>query len=352
MREQPLNRAKARSGGKSRKTTITIRDVASHAGVAVGTVSRVLNENSTVEAAIREKVQKSIQELGYKPNALARSMRGLGRSVGIVVSSSTAPLFAEMISEAERVLWDAGYTVTFSSTDGSVDKDIAILDMLTSYRAAGLISAPASEEDARLRAALEEFASPIILWERQLEGFSSVLSDHGGGLRQAMHYLLRQGHRRIALITVPGTVYAGRSRLDVYRTVLRDAGVSPQEDMIVNRGYTAEYGMRETFALFSDRARAPTAIVAGSTQMIGVLRAIRMLGIEVPRQLSLISLGDPDYVELTSPAMTAVRWNARLLGRTSAEALLHRIDQRSSQPSNLPMIPQELVVRESCSNPE
>lgn len=330
---------------------VTIRDVARHAGVALGTVSRVLNGHATVEPAIRERVQATIAELGYRPNAVARSMRGAGKSVGLVISSNTAPLFAQMVSEAEKILWAAGFTVTFASTDGDVDKDVAILDVLRSYRAAGLISAPSSEEDPRIRRAIAEFGAPVVLWERKIEGYDSVVSNQGDGIRQAMNFLLRQGHRKVALLTVPPSVHAGRSRLEAYSQALGEAGISIDPRFVVNRGYTAEYGFQEICSLFADLGTAPTALIAGSTHMMGVLRATRMLGISVPEQLSLIALGDADYVSLVSPAMTVVRWDAALLGRVSAEALLRRITGADTASSRLPVIPQELIVRDSCASP-
>lgn len=337
-------------GGKDMKK-VTIRDVARHAQVALGTVSRVLNDHSTVEPTIRAKVLATIKELGYRPNAVARSMRGAGKSVGIVVSSNTAPLFAQMVGEAEKILWAAGYTVTFASTDGDIDKDVAILDVLRSYRAAGLITAPSSEEDPTIRAALADFGAPVVLWERTIANYDCIVSDQGGGLRQAMNFLLRQGHKKICLLTVPPSVNAGRARLNAYMTALSEAGLSVDPRLVVNRGYTAEYGFQEICALFADPRQAPTALIAGSTHMMGVLRATRMLGIRVPEQLSLIALGDADYVSLVSPAMTVVRWDAALLGRVSAEALIRRINGTGTAAALTPVIPQELVVRDSCASP-
>ncbi len=319
----------------------------------MGTVSRVLNGNETVDPAIGQRVLDVVERLDYRPNALAQSLRArTSRSVGLIVSSVSDPLFATMVNGAETVLSAAGYTVMLANSFGDTARERSVVELLNSRRSDGLIIGVSSQTDPDLIATLKAADMPLVLWERELPlDVDSVRGDHAGGIQQALRLLFQQGHTRIGLITAPAEVYTGMVRVKAFLDMHKKQGLTPNPKFIVARGYSADYGFYEANIMLQAGAERPTALLAGGNQMVGVLKAIRMLGVEVPRQLSLICLRDPDLATLVTPQLTVIRWDIGMVGRLAAGRLTARIEGDISPPQHL-IVPTEIVLRESCAPPE
>lgn len=331
---------------------VTILEVARAAGVSLGTVSRVINENATVRAPVRTRVLQAIEQLGYVPDARAQSLRTQATmTIGCIVSDISNPLFSGAVSTAEQTLKAAGYTMVLTSSHDSTEREIEILSVFRRRRLDGLITTISREADPRIRTHLEQLEMPVVLLERTIAlEADSVVTDHFNGAYQATNYLLMLGHRRMGLITVTQEATPGRERARGFRQAHADFGVPLDETCSAFHGFSAEYGYHAAYEFLS-ASSAPTAIIAGANQMVGILRATRALGLDVPRDLSLISFGDTDLAELHSPPLTVVRWDNARTGRVAAEQLLSRISGSArSGPLNV-VLPSELVLRKSCAPP-
>lgn len=331
---------------------VTMRDVARSAAVSVGTVSRVINKKATVRQDIRVRVKNAMTDLGYVPDAVAQSMRaGSTMAVGCMVSDVSNPLFASAVSAAEQVFRDNGYTMMLTNSSDSAAREMEILSLVARRRLDGMICTLSDDSAADLIARIQTAPIPIVLLERSVEApIDSVATDHYGGALQAFDYLLALGHRRIGLITVTPDALPGRERLRAYLDAHRKAGLSHEPNLLANHGFSAEFGYRMAYEMLTSD-RAPTALVAGANQMVGVLRAVRVLGLEAPRDLSLISVGDTDLAELFSPPLTVVRWATHKVGATAAEILISRLNGRGRKGPLKIMLPAELVLRGSCDPP-
>lgn len=329
---------------------VTIRDVARTAGVSLGTVSRVLNRNRSVSESIRERVLQTINALGYQPDAVAQSMRTQAtRTIGIIVPDVSNPLFSNVVSAAEAVLTEAGYSTLLANNHDSVDREIELVNMFRRRRTDGLLTSVSHEGEPRLTDAYRSAGIPVTAIERELAvATDSVGADHAGGIEQAVRYLIMLGHRRIGMITVPTAGRPGRERVRGFRATLAAAGISPDPALIVAEGYSAEYGFSSAHGMLS-LAAAPTAILAGGNQMSGVLKAARMLGRRVPDDLSLIILGDSDLASLVVPPLTAVRWDIQEVGRSAARLMLSRLQVGHDEPPRRVVMPTELILRQSCA---
>lgn len=330
----------------------TIRDVARLAKVSLGTVSRVINNNRTVRDAVRAKVLEAARTLGYVPDAVAQSMRTqTTRAIGCIVSDVANPLFASVVSGAEEVINRAEYNMVLTNSSESLSRETEILELFRRRRLEGVMMTMSREDDPATVTLIQNLRAPVVLIERESSaGVDSVASDHYAGTLQAMGYLLMLGHRRIGLITVTRAALPGRARARAFEAALQAAGVPLDPRLMAGSGFTADYGYNAAYEMLM-LPEPPTAIVAGANQMVGVLKATRALNIDMPRRLSLISLGDTDLAELHSPPLSVVRWDSKKVGATAAQLLLSRLSNKSPRDPQRIVLPTELVVRQSCAPP-
>jgi LacI family transcriptional regulator len=332
---------------------VTIQDVAKRAGVSLGTVSRVLNGQKSVGPEIRARVEQAIIDLGYRPNAVAQSMRrGNSRAVGIMLREFTLPVLAGFIKAVQQVLRGAGYSLILAGSDDQREREIELLDALSSRRIDGLILTTSSEADEDLlqrRAALQV---PVVLLDRTVPAtFDALLIGHRAAVRRAVEYLLKLGHRRIALLTGAESVRPAAERVLGYRDAFERAGIELDLDLIRARNFGAEFGYRETLILLGRRP-PPTALIAGGIAMLpGVLRAVRERGLRIPDDVSIIGSCDSDLAELGTPPVSVLRWDYARLGRVAAELLLERIEGDRNGPPRQIEVDAELVIRGSCGPP-
>jgi len=332
---------------------LTIRDVAAAADVSLGTVSRVLNESPAVRPAMRARVLETMRELGYQPNAIAQSMRRQDtRVIGCLVTFVSHPVFTSTVTAAEAVLREAGYAMVLANTGDRTAREIEMFEFFRRRRVDGLITTLGSESDPNAIRALKDLHAPVVLLEREVDGyFDSVFSDSGGGCYTATRYLLELGHKRIALVTSATTNRPGRERQNSFRKAYAEFGLQPDGELIRTWISSAEFGFRESYSLLSGPT-PPTAVIAGVYELVGLMRAIRVLQLRIPEDISVIAFGDSDLAELTTPPITVVRWASDQMGRLAAKMLLARLrkDKIADEPSRI-MLPTEFILRNSCAPP-
>jgi LacI family transcriptional regulator len=332
---------------------LTIKDVARTAGVSVGTVSRVLNRNATVGAEVRLKVQRAIEQLGYTPNAVAQSMRKrFTHTVGCVVREINIPALAAFVRAAHDVLDDAGLSLLVSNSDGQRERERELLKRLNSRQADGIMIALYTPVDDEFDGFLRGLRIPIVLFDRDRPAWAdAVMTDHASGVRAATDHLLGLGHRRIALMTGDGHLYPARERIRGYEQAHLARGLAIDRSLIHAGSFLAIAGFRHTSSLLANRDR-PTAIIAGGIDMLsGVLRAVRVRGLRIPRDISIVASGDSELAELYEPAISVQRWNQAEVGRMAAELLLNRIlDGADPEPRHV-LLPNEFIARASTGPP-
>ena len=346
-------------GNDTRYDAVTIRDVAAAAGVSLSTVSRALNGGKNVSARAAADIAAAVSRLGYQPDLAARSLRTRTTGmVGCLVSDAANPLYASIVRAAETRLRDAGILLVVASTGNDPARELAALAEFRSRRLDGILIAPGSRESEGMLRDLARAGTSIIILDREPpapsrgeEPWPAVLVDHRGGARAAAKYLLGLGHRRIALFTPGAHMRPGRERMAGFRQAFADAGVVGGLARVCIQESSMEFADAGARALLMERHR-PTGIIALGTRILaGVLRAARDLGLSVPDDLSVISIGDTDLAAVHTPAITAVRWGLDDVGRAAAELLLQRLRHEAMITPGRALISVDLVVRESCSAP-
>lgn len=326
-----------------------MKAVALAAGVSLGTVSRVINDNPTVASPIRARVLTAIKQLGYRPNAVAQSMRTTEtKLIACLVSDISNPIYSAILRAAEERLSELGYILVIASSDNRTDREIALVDAFMRRRVDGLIGVFSDERDPELLRALKDSRLPLVLMEREMDvAADTIVTDHFKGTRDATETLVALGHKRIAIITGSQTTRSGRERIAGYRAALSAAGIRVDASLIRSESLTTAYAVSETQSLMQLR-RPPTAIISGGNRMlVGVLRALRMMGRRIPQDVSVISSGETEVAELASPAITVIRWDLREFGRNAAELLLERIESPDA-PARHIVSSTDLILRKSC----
>ena len=327
----------------------TIRDVAKAAGVSVGTVSRVLNAHSKVQPGLREKVEKAIAALGYSPNAVAQSMRSRAtHTVGCVIREINIPALAAFVAAAHDVLDEAGYSLVLSNSEGRRERERGLLERLSRRQMDGIMIGPYSPTTAEFETFLQGLGVPLVLVDRDEPAWAdAVMTDHAQGIRTATEHLLKLGHRGIALITGDPGLYPARERLRGYREAFRAARLTPDPAFIHAGSFLASAGFRLTSSMLASKAR-PTAIIAGGIGMLpGVLQAIKVRGLRIPADISVVGSGASELADLHTPPIALQYWDQAEVGRIAANLLLDRILGRAGPGPRHVLVPNAFVLRES-----
>lgn len=329
---------------------VKLRDVAKAAGVAVGTVSRVLNHNPTVAEPIRCRVQEAIRALGYAPDSVAQSMRG-GRTrlVACAIRDFDIPRFGTFIKEAEQVLRTGGYTLILSSTTNNPAVEVELLRAFESRKVDGVMMTVSDEGHAGVLKAIARAPMPVLLIDREhIKTADRVVIDHGTGAALATDHLLGLGHRRIAMLVGDTKAFPSRSRLQGFGSAFRAAGLVPDPRLIRDRILAPEDAFRETMALMG-LPEPPSAIFVAAMDMLGgCVRALRTLRCEVGRDVSLIAGVDSELAEFYAPPVTAIAWDLAEMGRHAATLLLERMTGEVTDGFRCLKLPAKLVIRDSC----
>lgn len=326
---EPRRPANARPG---------MKEVADRAGVAISSVSRVLSGHRDVSAVMRNRVLDAVAALGYEPDILAQSMRtGETMTIGFIVSDISNPLISEIALGAEIVLREAGYSMIVVNSMNQPTLELEHISLMNRRRVDGLLLSLADENYPTLLGTLDRLAVPIVLVDRHLKSFEPVqmvLSDHRAGMEEALERLQSLGHRSIALINGNLAVRPSRERAN---TVRRFAKAHAAVSCSVRSGsFTKEFGYSAARDLLTD-ANPPTAIIAGSNQiLVGVLKALRGLNLEVPSDVSLITCDDSALAEFMSPALDTIKRDPQQLGSEAASTLMTLLRGETTEPVMLP----------------
>ncbi len=328
----------------------TARDVAKKAGVSQATVSRVAGNYGYVSVETRRKVLKAIQELGYRPNHIARSMvTNTTQSIGLVVTDIQNPFFAQLARGIEEITWKHGYTLILANTDENVQRESAILTFMQEKMVDGLVLVPASSRATPVRTALYNQKMPIVLLDRASEGLDvdTVMVDNENGAYQAVSYLIELGHRRIGMIVDSLEITTNAERLAGYCSALHDHGLAIEESLIQSCQFTRQSAYAVTAEMLK-RPNRPTALfTAYNFISIGALRAIQEAGLQIPEDMSMVGFDEIDWYELNYPQLTTINQPVYDLGRIAAERLIARLkgDKTMAQEIRLKTW---FVVRQSC----
>ncbi|MFZ5916924.1 MAG: LacI family DNA-binding transcriptional regulator [Chloroflexota bacterium] len=333
---------------------ISIKDVAQAAGVSHSTVSRALSNSPLVKVETKARIQRLAQQMGYTPDAIARSLvTQQTRTVGIVVTTIADPFVAEVVQGIEDAAHQRDYSVILASSASEPSRELAAVEMLRTKRVDGLI-VTSSRVGALYLAHLERLGVPVVLINNHNEQsgrytFSvSVDNQHGG--RLATRHLIERGHRRIAYVTGPANHSDDADRLAGYRQALEENNIPYAPELLLSGNGRLDGGAVALHAL--QRLAAPPSAVFCYNDMtaIGLLSAARRSGITIPAHLAVVGFDDIPFAAYVHPSLTTIAQPQHSMGRQAMDMILALLAADDSTPpfSNI-SIQGRLVVRESSA---
>jgi LacI family transcriptional regulator len=322
-------------------------DVAALADVSTATVSRVLTNRPGVGDSTRQRVLDAVERLGYRPNAVARSLRVESTyTLGLVIGDIENPFFTELARAVEDAASAHGYSLILGNADEDAARQERYVDVLLNRRVDGLLVVPAVAQSDAIGLAVRQRA-PIVFVDRELPGIDVpvVRSDGHAAMHELVEHLLSLGHRRIALISGPEQASTGMERLAAFRETLGVAGVPLPVAYVRHGDFQEASGETEMAALLALET-PPTAVIAADNLMaLGALRVIRRYALRIPDDIALASFDDSPWFELLDPPLTAIAQPTKELGALAVTTLLELMDRHSAPSRSLPC---RLVARASC----
>ena len=324
----------------------TIRDVARQAGVSHQTVSRVINGSDDVLPETRAVVEAAIEELGYRPSAIARSMaRGLTHTLAIISPNLTDYTFASVIEGAELEARQHDYFV-LSSSASDPQAFQGLVDELVGHRRVDGLIVINPYADERFEFLPKEFPVVFVGARSHDENVCSISLDDEKVAYEATQHLISLGHKRIALVTGPMEEDCSQDRLVGFQRALNEAGISFDQSLMFEGDWSATSGS-EALADFVKKGNLPTAVFAQNDRMaMGVMRAARDADLKVPDQLSVIGVDDMPLSSYFDPPLTTMRQDMPLIGQEAIRKLIEIIQNKTVEQTVL-KLPAQLVVRQS-----
>jgi LacI family transcriptional regulator len=330
---------------------ITIDDVAKLANVHKGTVSRALNisTESQVNPATVKRVKRAARQIGYVPNAVARSLRtNLSMSIGVILPDLTNPFFPPIVRGIENYLRPRGYTTLLANTDGHDSIEVAAFDSLLERRVDGFVLATGRHgEQEFLRQAFERNVFVVMLNREAGDvPYPLVTGNDSSGVVAAVNHLVELGHRDLLHLAGPFNLSTSNVRADAF-TAACASHKGVRGTVLEATALTVVAGQDSMDDVISKRARSVTAVVAGNDLLaLGVLRSLRAHGLSCPDDVSVVGFNDMPFAEDISPPLTTVRVPVVEMGTESARLLLQNIEAGSQKPVTL-SLPVSLIVRSS-----
>ncbi|MCO5223073.1 MAG: LacI family transcriptional regulator [Thermomicrobiales bacterium] len=335
------------------RPSITMKEIAQRANVSVATISRVLNNREYVRDDVRRRVLEVIDEAGYEPDHMARSLRTRAtHTVGFIVRDLLDLVFAAMAQGADSVLGEHGYTMLLATSGLDAELDTRRFAHLRQRHVDGFILAVSDERNEQLVAEMGRASVPIVLVDREMTGVTAdaVITDYRPGTDEAVRYLAELGHRRIGYIGGDQRLRPGRERWLAIERAFAAQGLTLDASLAKRESFATEFGYEQTRALI-DTPDRPSAIIAGGNQIaVGVLQALHDSGLRIPDDISVISYDDTDLLRVGTPPVSVISRPLIDTGRLAAEQLLARLNQEPPgrfEPVSI-VLPTKFEVRESC----
>ncbi len=332
---------------------VTIADVARHAGVSTAAVSKVLRNAYGVSADMSQRVRSSMAELGYRPHAAARGLRGRSFTIGLLLDNIRNPFYGDILEGVTDALAKTDFQVLVGSAGFGAQNQSRLADAMIDRAMDGLILVAPSMSRSRVIAVAKTIPAVVVGHHDTADEYDSVVDDDVAGAALVVDHLVALGHRRIAHTSAAAkgqwTRSPGQVRSDGYRQAMHRHGLDEAVNM-AGTSYSEEGGYQAGRELL-DRPDRPTAIFAGADiAALGVLRAAYELGLRIPADLSLAGYDNTTIASSAPINLTSVDQAGHDMGATAARLLGERMDGRSR--SVLTSAAPQLIVRSTTGPPQ
>ncbi|WP_346028975.1 LacI family DNA-binding transcriptional regulator [Arthrobacter citreus] len=319
--------------------------MARKAGVSAATASRVLSGHSATSEDARQAVREAAAELGFRPNAQARSLRKTStQTIGLLLPDIRNPFFADLAHAVEQRASEFQYLTLFGNANESQEQQERYLDVMLSQRVDGLIAAPQGEASSLTSLLAGEV--PTVFVDRVVDGASvaGVTADNAGGITDAVRHLTELGHRRIGYIAGPQSTSTGRERLQAFRAAVAETGADDDVELVYFGDFQSASGAAGA-GLLLDLPVPPTALLAADSLMsIGAVGVCNDRGLDIGADIAFVAYDDIEAFTLLNPALTVIAHDVHAMGRVAVDLLIAEISGES--PESV-VLPSRLIIRGS-----
>jgi LacI family transcriptional regulator len=327
----------------------TMADVARRAGVALSTVSHVINRTRHVSAETVAAVERAMRELDYAPNTLARSLaRARTNTVGLAISTVANVYFADIIQAVENACARLGWMVFLADTVDDPDQELRAVRALHQRRVDGVILAPSPDPDGRAVAYLRRNGIACVLLDRMTDpAMDQVGVENRASVGRLVAHLVEHGHRRIGMLSNQAGLATTFERIEGFKAGLATHGID-WDPSLLEIGSSDRATNRLAALRLLDLPQRPTAMVTGNNfATICMMHAFRERALRVPDDVALACFDDFEWADAFEPQLTVIAQPCRQIGETAADLLAARIADRNTPPRSIQLQP-TLVVRHSC----
>lgn len=333
---------------------VRLVDIAARIGVSVMTVSKALRDQPDVAANTRARIKATAKEMGYVPDSSAQSLRTRATKLfGLVIPSTTNPVFARMVYALEERAQELGYDLLLCHTQNKPELEELCIRRLLSRRADGLFVSPVyrMESEARIYRELEASKTPVVLLGSPAafcSQFYSVQTEELAGSFAASKHLLELGHRRIAYFTGPLPAIWAQERYEGFRRAHREIGLDVDDALVFHAGSTIEDGQKAALQFANEKCNATAIQACNDLVAIGCASTLLKQGFRIPQDLSIVGFGNILAAEHFRVPLTTIRQPKMRLGVAAMEMMLELL--RGERPESK-RLAAELAVRESTGKP-
>ncbi len=326
----------------------SIKDVAKAAGVSTATVSRVLSDRPNVRPEIRDRVLAVVENLNYRPNRVARSLRvQKSNIIGLIVSDIQNPFFTAVSRAVEDLAYQQGLSVFLCNADDTPKKEKMYLDLMRDENVAGVILSP-TRQTVDSFAEVANLEIPVVAIDRRVRDIEvdNVLIDNVEAAYKIVEHLVADGHQRIgAIFGNDGTT--GRERHEGYLRALKEYGVTVLPELIHYVSPREADGYQKAQELLN-LPEPPDAIFTGNSLLsAGAFRALRESRLAIPDEIAFAGFDEATWTTLVDPPVTVIEQPIYEIGQTATELLLKRIEE-PDRPTREVILKGKLIVRQSC----
>ena len=323
-----------------------IKDIAKLAGVSPATVSRVMNNNGYVKEEKREAVLKVIKDVDYQPNPIAQSLKNQkSQMLGVIVSKISTETASRVVAGVTEVARTYGYQVLIANTDLDIEEEINYLKFLSNKSVDGIIMMGTEVTDRHL-AVMDKLTVPIVILGQKVKGYTSIIHNDYDASYTVTEYLIKQNHRDIAFIGVDEKDEAvGIVRKKAYLDCLKSYNVQVDDSLMAIGDFDIDTGYQMMQKIL--KYKTPTAVLAVTDHLaIGAIHALLDAGLDVPKDVSVVGIGDIKLSEYLNPPLTTVHYTFKTSGKMAAEAVFELMKDPKKQGDTL-MTTFELKMRAS-----
>jgi LacI family transcriptional regulator len=305
---------------------VTIKDIADALGMAHTTVSRALNDHPQTNAETKQRVRETAKKLGYVANAGARHMRnGSSKQIGFIVPDVQNEFFNAVARSLAEQCARLGYQLSLGISEDDPKREHQYVQSLRENRAEGLIIAPCGKTLTATRTLLSQLPHVQVLRFDSRLGKLAVTADDAGAVEDAVAHLVAQGHRHIAYVGTPLSLSTGAARLAGYQAALAAIGM-PFDEGLTRIGATLPgFGKQAALELLDSNRKITAFMVASTRQLVGVLQALKVSGLQIPEDISVVGYGDTDWFDLITPSISAVALSVKEMSDCATSILFSEL---------------------------